>query len=131
MQEKESKAQYPAKSNFICVLPVIVKDTFLLDGRKEYVVRAFSTMEEDGNDYLFVPDHENLGKRDIISADGVICNQITGFPIRVFNVTNDSRKLFQNTRVGWLTSISIQTETDIPNNELVCSMQCNAEAKNS
>jgi len=67
------------------MLPVILKDTFMLDGGQEYVIRAFSSIMEEEKEFLFIPYHENLGKRDVISADGVICNQITGFPIRVCN----------------------------------------------
>ena len=90
------------------MLPVILKDKFLLDGGQEYMIRAFSSVMEEGSEFLFIPDHDNLGKRDIISADGVVSKRSTGFPIRVFNVSNDSRKLFENTRVGWLTTFSDQ-----------------------
>ena len=38
-----------------------------------------------------------------MSADGVVCNQNSGFPIRVYNANNEKTKLFPNTRVGWLT----------------------------
>ena len=99
-----SKAQ--ASTNVHC-FPVILKDTILLEAGREYIIRAFSTAVEE-KDYLFVPDQENLQRREILSAECVIHNQSSGLPIRVLNVSDDSKKLFQNTRVGWLTKLTIE-----------------------
>lgn len=93
----------------VSCLPVVLKDTVLLEPRKEYLVRAFSTVIEEEKDYLFIPDHENLEKRGIVSADCVICNRDSGFPIRVFNANEDLKTMFQRTRLGWLTELACGT----------------------
>ena len=46
----------------VSCIPVVLKDTVLLEPGKEYLVRAFSTVMEEEKDYLFIPDHGNLEK---------------------------------------------------------------------
>ena len=113
----------------VSCIPVVLKDTVLLEPGKEYLVRAFSTVMEEEKDYLFIPDHGNLEKRGIISADCVVCNRYSGFPIRVFNANDDLKTMFQRTRVGWIIELACVSDTLYEDSGLICALNDQREDK--
>lgn len=119
------KAQ--ASTNVHC-FPVILKDTIVLEAGSDYIIRGFSSAAKE-RDYLFVPDQSNLQRREILSAECVIHNQRSGLPIRVLNVSDDSKKLFQNTRLGWLTQLAIESDAAVSQADLLCSMKANFKSQ--
>ena len=119
------KAQ--ASTNVHC-FPVILKDTIVLEAGSDYIIRGFSSAAKE-RDYLFVPDQSNLQRREILSAECVVHNQRSGLPIRVLNVSDDSKKLFQNTRLGWLTQLAIESDAAVSQADLLCSMKANFKSQ--
>ena len=91
------------------------------------MVRAFCN-EIEGKDYLFVPDEQNLQQRGIMAADCVICNQHLGFPVSILNMSEESKKLFRNTRLGWLTRLIVENVEQNEHN-LMCPLNNEAESK--
>lgn len=85
-------------------IPVYANESVLCNPRTEYIVEAtIPDIDNDDNlQYVFIPDKENLAKREIIAANTIVKQSKGKIPVRIYSSHSETHRLHEGTRLGYL-----------------------------
>ena len=84
---------------------VYLYDDVTCEGAHEYLVTGYIEHFENiltDSSYIFSPDRENLARREVMAAYGLVTPRENYIPVRIYLPNGDSRRLYKGTRLGKL-----------------------------